>query len=686
MTYSAFPPSIARMVYACAIAALTASIGFTQDGRASIAGRVHDMSGAPAPGARVFVEEGVTGPLREGSTGADGAFRIDGVSPGTVGVFAHAAGKAFGGKTVTVSYGEAMSGVDLTLRDGVTLSGTVVDTGEEPVAGARITGALLIEPGRVVGIPLGKLNSFGYPVPRSNDDGTFSVPHMPRGVRVDVKIAHGAHAQLTHPELGNTGDAIMLYPGVFVQGHVLSRGDRLPVSNALLVIQGGGGSVLTQTGGDGSFSVRLNPGPYKARAVGQAFGSGGWQEFNVGESALTQRLTLYVMGKASIRGEVRDAVTEAPVSGAQLNLSAAGSPSERLYTGPNGDFVFETAAGENTVTLGVAPGYLAPATPSMTVTVEPNETYTLPTFWLAPVPAYSLTVIGIDEEPVPNALVSVLRPPQLGWYKTNAAGKVTLALANLPNDGTVVGTVTDARGELGALFALHRGESEDGLVQLTPLGSVRGRVTDDAGKGLSGAIVDARYVDADMPESIPLWRTVSGADGAFSWPHVLPFVPQVCGATATGIGGAGPVYSEETSFLLQGRGPKDLGNLTVANGTGWISMAGKSLPLKSMTRVCGPEPTSGRPHLVVVADPDAVAPWAASLEQVRSMLPDLELHPVIVCESNVPCPGGEVTILTGDLAGAATTYVVDRNGVVVLETFGIPPVTVLRNLDVPNAP
>lgn len=148
-----------------------------------VVGKVVTSEGAPIAGASISIRTVGGDPRAQRSGGHaesddDGSFEIEGVLPGTFTVRAKAEDylRPEDPPKIEVKPGEVTS-VDLTLDDGGSLSGTVVDESGEPVKGASIR-ARSITTGRRGG---GRA--------KARDDGTFQIESMRAGrYRVSASV------------------------------------------------------------------------------------------------------------------------------------------------------------------------------------------------------------------------------------------------------------------------------------------------------------------------------------------------------------------------------------------------------------------------------------------------------------------------------------------------------------------
>ena len=662
------------------VAALLLTATLAAADLSTVAGRVVDERGRPVAGARVFLEQGLGGSVQTTQALPDGSYRFDDVLPGLTGVFARAQGYAFGGRSLRVAIADTLHDTDLTLREAGPLSGTVLAPGGAPVSGARITRAAFLGETKV-SLPFAKLAAFGIAEPRTDEKGRFSIVSLPRGEPVALKIAHPQYAQEAAAgiKVGDRNVKITLSRGVLVTGNVIAQGSDALVPNARVFFRNvdpPNDTVITRGGADGTFSLRLKPGEYVYDASGSSYRSPNLRRTVVTGQFQTQRVVLYVAATSVLKGLVMDAASGEPVPNARLVLESYGVPSAMTRTGPTGKFEFDAAEGENVVKLDAVPGYILPAQPALRLQVAPNRTIDIPTYWVAPIPKYSLEVIDEDDQPVAGAVVRVLRPAQFGWRTTDANGYVDLSFASLPPDGTVVGFAEHPARADGALFAITRDRSEDAIVQLQPLARVQGTVRSGRGTGLAGVVVESRFTAETIPETIALWRTITSSGGAFAWDGVPRHAPQLCVATTRDKEGR-LFEGDSSAFIVGEESPFQLDDIVVGGGKGSRSTLGRKLKWYDNKILCGSLPDRKArqvPAIVVYVGAGQAAPAAEALQKAVTILDRPELLVALIVDGDTPCPNVSFPVLKGEAPTPATTYLLDADGTVMLETFGLPPV------------
>lgn len=658
----------------------------------TLSGQVLTLDGTPVPEARVFMEQGLAGSVRESRSDREGFYRFEDVSSGTVGVFAIAGKYAFGGLSVTVPDNENVQDLTIHLRPQGTLSGKVVNEEDDPVSGARIIRiGLMNEPQAgnpnattKLGIPHAKLEPLGFEPVVTDSKGQFTVPALPQDGVIALKVACHGYAQqgITGLETGASDVKVVLKRGVLIKGRVLTRASKTPLSGALIILRNAQpphDTSLTNSDGAGEFAIRLEPGVYLYKASGGDFRGIGWEELLVSGQQPTQNLVIYTVGSCAIRGKVANAVTGDPVPGARIVLRAFGNPDSSARTNAQGDYTLEGVEGENTVILESAPGYILPERNARPVNAADNESVDLPTFWVLPTPEVELTIVDEALEPAPHCVVTLAQPPQFGWQAVDTAGRVSLNMRQLASEGVVLGIAEHMTSNHAALFAFDARETKEPVVQLLPITTVTGHTEDASGSPVPGVIISI-VVAEDQAES-PIWRTVTGTDGRFEIPSVVPHVQLQCIAQTP----SGDIKS--SPFLLEPSSVHDIGGLTVPESAQGVSLRGQELQWQAFPRIGGPNIAKREKRAAVLAfcQRDQIAMISEGWHHVSTLLAEPSIDFIVVADASPSTAiEPELPLLQAVKPGTATTYLVSSERKVVFETFGVPPVAAIRQLRGPS--
>lgn len=646
---------------------------------AEVSGTVSDASGTLLANAQVYAEPGVGGALLQTTTSPSGDYAFENLPPGPVGFFAVAPGMGFGGIHQNLTVGEARTDLNIRLRSAARVRAKVVDDKGEPISGAIITRIGILGDDKV-GIPLSKLQADGHVLPVSDENGFLEIDKLPSGLSVAIKVGHALYAQegVDNVPVGTEDLRISLYRGVLVQGDVQSKAERRPVANATVVIRNAQpphDTALTETNGQGIFSIRLKPGVYLYRAAGAASQSAGWQQLRVTGEVAQAKAHLVIAGTGTITGEVRDALTQAPIAGARMSLETNGNAAAVVRTGPTGRYAFEATEGQNVVRLESAPGYQRNQEDGVKLMIAAGDREELPGMWLAPLRPYTLRVIDGDGQAVQGATVSILRPYQFGTTLTDQQGQISIAVNNVPADGQVVGTVQylDAQGaRMGALFSLDKSATGGASVQLLPLAAIHGVVQSDEGNPLAGVVVGGVFPGREESEEpLLLWRCVTREDGTFSYGAIVPRVPQQCLARdAAGARGLGMRFNADDG------GKVEVGAVVVSGGVTGRSMLGEKVDADDNPLICPGPTTPTDKKLWVFTPSDRVASILDSLQRLRAQ--GLSHTVVVVVDGAYNCADTAFTWRTGKPPGTATSLITSADDTVEFETVGLPELFELK--------
>ncbi len=225
---------------------------------ARVSGRVLGANRQPVEGARVrvLVRRTIAGGFSSSSgqgtaeTDGDGEFEIENVSPGPLRLTVNAEGwRTSALEDLEVAAGEAVSGLEIVLERGATITGRVLGSNGEPVSEAFVS--IHVEPGARASFMRGAFS-------RSDGDGRYRLEGVEPGLR--QVVAKDADRQLVRElevALGENRLDLVFEAGTEVAGRVVGD-DGSPVGGALVRLVapsefmsfGGAGQ---ETGPDGAF-------------------------------------------------------------------------------------------------------------------------------------------------------------------------------------------------------------------------------------------------------------------------------------------------------------------------------------------------------------------------------------------------------------------------------------------------
>lgn len=642
---------------------------------AALTGSVLDTAGNPLPGATLFAEPGLSLPLVSTTADAQGHFTFEDVPPAPVGIVAYAPGHAYGGVHLNVLPSEGQS-LAITLGPAAVLQGQVKNQAGKPVEGAQIARVALLD-GAKVAVPLSKMAAAGIATPVTDAKGAFQIPGLPAGAAVALKVMHPQYAQEGAGGFRVGEEATLtLSPGAILEGSVLERGSNVPVGGIRVTLRSAHpphDTTLVVSANNGDFLARLKPGIYAYRAEGEDLASSGWENLTITPEATQPRLAIYVGPVGTLAGEIKDAVSGKPIEGVRVIVQTDHAIEAYARTDANGQYAVRAAEGDYVVALEGAAGYFPPASGATRVRIAAGQRLDLPGQWLAPIPPYQIYVVDAAGQPVTDTVITLLRPYQLGWHPVDAQGHAELKVGQVPADGKILGLAEHLHQSMGALFVLSRESGEEARVQLLPLGTASGRVVNDRGRRLAGAVVGSLFPGETDDDIAPLWRTLTDADGAFSWRYVVPGLPQRVVTR-----GKTNALSGSQTFSLDAGGQMDLGEIRVDAERG-ESLAGRSFPWNSLRPLCGaPEAApQNKPALVICCEPDELEATLEGCRTVSAVFPQ-ELDVRVVLNGTLVCRDTPVPVYSGKTPAGCSTYVINPRGIVTLETFGLPPVFALH--------
>lgn len=572
---------------------------------APVSGRVLDERGAPVAAARVrydgaadFGPGASAGGYRDAIvSGADGAFSFSTLPAGSFRFLAYHPGYAIGISPLVALDGTAKAGLELALPPGASVSGTVVDLRGQPVARARVR----------VGIAASGFRASSPPREVFTDAaGAFVVHGVARrelsAVALTDSVASSAVA--VDASAGEVRDVrLVLDATLELAGQVLDAGGE-PVAGALVLAvpdlfarrrgaappTGGPAGGLAQwqlrgypqelTDGQGRFRLAgLLPGAYRVSASRGAAVSRGR---SVGAEVLAKAgdgtVTVTLPAEGAVRGVVVFADGTSPA-----RFTVALGLAQRAFTG--GELLLDALPPQRYQLVLRGPSF---ATRVIEAAVEAGKTTDLGRIEV--VAGRQLGgIVLLDGKPVAGAAIVAgarLRGSGLAVHD-GAGGEIVRAVSGA--DGTfTLPSVTAAELVVVAEHPEHgrsqallwgAGSGQDVVrLALAPVGSLRGRVTDE-GKPAAGLTVVAQSLAAPRASA----AAVTEADGSYRFARLASGVYQVSAQRAVPAGGVHQTARqvevvagrEAVAEVAVSRGPVTLEVQVSARGgeLGWLAYA-----------------------------------------------------------------------------------------------------------------
>ena len=417
---------------------------------------------------------------------ASGAWRLDGVPPGTYAVTAAAPGFVPARvPRVAIASGAARE-LDLALRaGGVLVSGRVDDINGGPIANATV---------ELAGAP----DVFAA---TTGADGTYRVG-IPVGT-FNPSARHDAYATANKVPMTISSALVLdwqLVPAATVHGVVIARDTGRPVPRA--VVSDWGHHDAT-AGDDGAFTLAgLQPGVVRLHASARGYVTPTAVAASVGPGSDASGVTLIADPAFEIRGRVVDAngaaLAGATVIDGHQTLRSA-------LTGSDGSFEL-VGATPNEYTLV---GYSADAAAGESAPVDVVDRDVA---GVVVAMARSATVSGRVEPAGPATLHLMPEEPRAGTYTSGTADDDGAFAIPHVRPGAYRVTADGADGTRGELEIDVGSAGRSGLVvALDARGTIRGRIVDTAGAPVAGRSVLA---DSGAVAHVPREAT-SGTNGAF---------------------------------------------------------------------------------------------------------------------------------------------------------------------------
>ena len=496
-TLSATKPPLSGMptpAFQLAAGAPEPDIAMTMEAGATVVGRIVADDGTPLPGKDLswYCQDGSRQGWGSATSGAEGAFRLEGVAPATVTVQSWKSGG--GNASVTVEglkAGEVREGVELKFLAVAKITGVVVDAEGKPV------------PGRYV---LAHSQRGNMSRSRTNDDGTFEFTDTTQGtwnLGMDANSAdeNGSWSQQGETQAVQapaTGVRIVATPrkSTIVAGRVVLP-DGSPVPLCTLKMAGGnrgydpyGASANEVVGGEFRRDFAASP-PFDV-TVSSVRGSTGAslnvRPKTVSVTEATNELVITLETGGEVAGRVMDP-SNGGVEGVTLTVGSATGMSDAT-----GAFRL-SGLGTGDVSISVRPPPRFMSQPPVKAQVGATDVVVR----VSPGLAISGRILGMED--VPGLQVQVQAQGGTSNPSTQAAADGTFRLEGFAQDAVVT------------LYVNAWSQSRDRSFRPLNLKNVRAgtegvQLRLEAGVTLSGIVVDA-----DGKPAANVWLQCTGADG-----------------------------------------------------------------------------------------------------------------------------------------------------------------------------
>ncbi len=652
----------------------------------SVKGRVVDSNGTPVVNAEVYCEQGLLEPLTQKHTNANGEFEFFNLKEGPTGIFATTEGKAWSGIHLNLPSEEHVENFDIVLTSPTRITGLVVSIDEKdkekPVSGAELDRFAILGTEKIA-IPCSKLVPFGYTRVVSNNEGRFSLDKVPQGQSVSMKFVHPEFAVTTvESATADSEVKVKLSKGCVVLGSVytMQNGNNAKVANAEVTIKNSQPpyeSVCIRTNSNGEFTIRLNPGVYLCKAETEQLLSPGWEVKQIANPS-GEHLQINVLPAVYISGTILDAVSGNPVPGCKISIEQGGRKSFALTTGSKGKFHAKVVHGQALVKFEAIPGYSMPQPSQLRVLVSGKNEIILPGVWVKKLNSLQVRLV-IPNQPqitTKNGVVCLLNPPQLGWYIGDIRNPIAVNITTPPAAGKIVGYAEVPDENVGNIFIVDNKDlGKVCEVNLHQLGKVFGKVTDKAGKPITNAILSCVLLEKDTRQESTLWQVLLANDGSFFWNSIVPLENLIFRLYSEG---GSVIWQSQEMQLLEGE-EKDFGNIVINDSKISSGQIRGTFVCEKFKYSCAQKTDAEKlckgPAILIFANETEIPFVQEILVNIKRFWGN-DMQVGIITEKEINCEGIDIPVLIGKCPSLATTYLLDNNGKVVCETFGLP---ILKN-------
>jgi protocatechuate 3,4-dioxygenase beta subunit len=364
-------------------------------GRMTVTGRVLGPDGRPAAGVPVDIIAAARKPeldadverepfvvLGQGTTDADGRFRIEAARASSarfedVHALAGAAGPGSACGCVSLAADAEQPSAEIHLQSEQVVRGKLVDVNGQPPAGVAVQldsayglsrpGARFDSPNfgstAVLSVLPERLRAWPKAV-TTDPQGRFTFTGIGRGFSLWLSVHDPRFAQQRFIFGAEDRDAgkevsLALHPATIIEGRVLAADTGRPIPDAVVAVQGGtgvfGARFTTRSRADGQGRFRVNPSAgdyFRLRAIpprGQAY-LPGEAEFEWAKGAVKKEIDLKVPRGVLIHGKVTEQGTGRPVPGASVRSFAMRQPGGMIegdvVAGDDGSYRFAVPPGK----------------------------------------------------------------------------------------------------------------------------------------------------------------------------------------------------------------------------------------------------------------------------------------------------------------------------------------------------
>ncbi|MFM1919674.1 MAG: Thiol-disulfide oxidoreductase ResA [Candidatus Hydrogenedentota bacterium] len=399
-----------------------------------LSGRVlQESDGTPVNGAEVWLSQ--EGLAVRAATNSQGQYSLPGANAGAFHVVALHSGHAIAGHTGFLT---ASAVVDLVLPPAEDVSLKVIGPSSKAVSGARLT---WLNVNGLFNVPVAELGEAGFPQYRSNGEGMITLPPLPSGGFVRLRLSQFDHADLMvdYLPVKQEQPALQMAHGVAVAGKVMAP-DGTPAPGAMVrLFQVGvaGQREFASAASDpeGYFRCRVPSGEYLVAVRHADFASPPPQPV-LARGEDSAEVLLQLERARRITGQVL-LPDGAPCGGVYVAYLKGETIYEEVFTGADGGFHLRVASPDGVLRVVPPDGYVTQQLSDIVVAMEDADKVVLNPIQLREVPRLKGRVLDASGEPVAGALVSTPRLGRPERAVSDADGRFEIRPRALPDEGAL---------------------------------------------------------------------------------------------------------------------------------------------------------------------------------------------------------------------------------------------------------
>jgi peroxiredoxin len=481
--------------------ALLCAAGFSAAEAFTLRGTVRAVEGgAPVSGAKLWLaqESGVL----QAESQRDGGYTFQLEQTGAYQLVVMGENRAVGGSTGFIA-GDAV--IDIALEKPETVTVEVIGPTSQPLAGARLT---WLNVNGQFNLPVAQLNDAGFPAYRSGGDGRLTLPPLPVGGFVRLRLAHFDHADLMvdYLPVREKQPALQMVAGQRLGGRVVSpekqgiEGARLSVFQ--MGVSGQREFATATTDREGFFHCRVPMGDYSIGVRHHEWASPPPAAVSVrgeedAEAIITMEQPRRIEGRVELPGGK-------PAAGTYVAFLKDNTVYEETFADAAGRFHLRVASPEGVLHLRPPRGYVTEEIADIPVAMEEAKSITLRPIRLKEVPRLTGMVKDSKGNPVQHAIITTPKLPDPARFLSGPDGEFEFLPAYLPDERVVYFKVEHPQRFERADFIVEFTESQRVDVTLKPYDPVTARAP--AAEGEEGPEVHKPMLGKEAPAwSVAHW-------------------------------------------------------------------------------------------------------------------------------------------------------------------------------------